>query len=108
MVKNIEDVESEKGETTKRLGQKIKDLTKELQLVAEEVRAGQKWVEVEVARTKDIKRGVEETVRVDTGEVIETRRLSPAEMQLDMIGGTSVTVSVDSVKKAKGGKKGSN
>ena len=89
LIKKITDVESEKTETAKKLGDKIKVLTRQLRGVAEEVRSGVKYVEVEVSRSKDPKRGVEETIRVDTGEVISTRALSPAEMQLDLIQGKS-------------------
>ena len=115
LVKKIEDKDSEKSEVTKRLTSSIKELTRELQLIAQEVRAGQRWAEVEVARQKDIKRGVEETIRTDTGEIIETRALTPAEMQLDLIGGASVSgksvvISADKIAKvvAGGGKKDKN
>ena len=115
LVKKIEDKDSEKSEVTKRLTSSIKELTRELQLIAQEVRAGQRWAEVEVARQKDIKRGVKETIRTDTGEIIETRALTPAEMQLDLIGGApvsgkSVVISADKIAKvvAGGGKKDKN
>jgi len=115
LVKKLEDKEAEKSEVTTRLTSSIKELKRELQLVAQEVRAGQRWAEVEVARQKDIKRGVEETIRTDTGEIIETRALTPAEMQLDLIGGASasgksVVISADKIAKvvAGGGKKDKN
>jgi len=115
LVKKLEDKEAEKSEATTRLTSSIKELKRELQLVAQEVRAGQRWAEVEVARQKDIKRGVEETIRTDTGEIIETRALTPAEMQLDLIGGASasgksVVISADKIAKvvAGGGKKDKN
>lgn len=101
LVKEIEDLEAQKSENNKRIGDKIKLVTKDLQEMAREVRAGKKWVEVEIARTKDMTRCVEETVRIDTGEVIGTRALTPAEMQLDLVqGGASVRISADTAKKA--------
>ena len=115
LVKKLEDKETEKSEVTTRLTSSIKELKRELQLVAQEVRAGQRWAEVEVARQKDIKRGVEETIRTDTGEIIETRALTPAEMQLDLIGGASasgksVVITTEKIAKiaAGGGKKDKN
>ena len=115
LVKKLEDKEAEKSEVTTRLTSSIKELKRELQLVAQEVRAGQRWAEVEVARQKDIKRGVEETIRTDTGEIIETRALTPAEMQLDLIGGASasgksVVITTEKIAKiaAGGGKKDKN
>ena len=104
LVRKIEDVEAKKSEMTKTLGAKVKELTGELQAVAREVRAGVRYAEVEVTRTKDMERAVEETIRVDTGEIINTRPLTPAELQLDLISGgaktTKVTVTLDKKKKS--------
>jgi hypothetical protein len=87
LVRKIEEKEAEKKSLAKEMGEEISKLTVHLQEVAREVRAGKKWVEVEVKREKDMARAVEETTRLDTGEVIETRNLTPQEMQLELVKG---------------------
>ena len=79
----IEEIEGKKSLMTKQLGDEIKKKEQELREVAREVNAGKKWVEVEVARNRDYGRRAEEVVRLDTGEVIETRTLTPAECQAE-------------------------
>jgi hypothetical protein len=53
----------------------------QLSAIAREVRSGAQERQVEVRREKDFDRNVEEVIRLDTGEVVETRALTPQERQ---------------------------
>ena len=60
--------------------------------VAREIREKAEYREVVVTRNKDIKAGIEDTIRTDTGEVIRTRALTPQEMQAQLFDASKVEV----------------
>ena len=59
----------------------VDDLEKDKSHIAREIREKAQHVEVQVIKETDIERGVEETIRIDTHEVVSIRRLDPSERQ---------------------------
>jgi small-conductance mechanosensitive channel len=59
----------------------IKAIEQDMRLIAREIREKAETRSVEVRKSLDLDAGVEETIRVDTGEVVETRALAPHERQ---------------------------
>ena len=56
-------------------------IEKEMSLVAREIRERAEIRPVVVRKETDIEAGIEELIRADTGEVVETRALAPHEKQ---------------------------
>jgi len=77
-------LEEQRKEQNTAMKAKIEKVRGELGDLCHQLRTGEELREVEVRFVKDIKRKVEETVRADTGEVVETRKLGPRELQSDM------------------------
>lgn len=77
-------VEEEKRSAASEYKTRLDDLDKQIRDLAVEVRSKSALRPVEVRREKDYERDVEETIRCDTGEVIETRALAPGERQAQL------------------------
>lgn len=87
LVAKKEALEAEKKDTASEFKAKIDRLESDIASIAKEVRSKKEYREVEVSTTKDYKRKVAETVRQDTGELVEQRTLTPAELQLELVQG---------------------
>lgn len=61
--------------------EKIEGVEMTMARVAREIGERAEYRDVEITKTKDFERNVEEIVRQDTGEVVETRVLHPSERQ---------------------------
>lgn len=85
LVDKIAIVEDARKSEAKRAKDEIDRLTGKLSDVCREVRTKTEYRDTEVKREKDYKRGVEETYRLDTGEIVETRTLTPAERQVELL-----------------------
>jgi len=81
LVSEIASQEEEKKAAAAAAKSKIDALEAQLRDVSREVRTKVERRQVEVRLEKDFDRNVEETVRCDTGEVVETRVLMPQERQ---------------------------
>jgi hypothetical protein len=62
----------------------IEQLEKEIDEIAKEIRQRAELREVEVMRRKNFIDSVEETIRLDTHEVVHTRALTPDERQAEL------------------------
>jgi phosphoketolase len=76
-----EEVRSAAGKASK---EKINGFEIELRAVGYEIRTKKEMRDVEIERVKDLGRKVEEVIRLDTGEIVETRALAPHELQAEM------------------------
>lgn len=79
----IEGIEDEKKQTNNRLKERMGKIEITARLLASEIRTRHERRAVEISTVKDWLRKCEETIRLDTGEVIDTRALTPQELQLE-------------------------
>lgn len=77
-------MEQERKDVAKDYGRRVKMLDEQVAHVAQEIRERAEYREVEVKREKDFATGWENTIRVDTGEVVSQRPLLPSEHQMDL------------------------
>jgi hypothetical protein len=80
-VHRLHELETEKKNEAARLKDKIESVELAMARVAVEISERAEYRDVEVTREKDFARNVEEVIRQDTGEIIETRVLQPQERQ---------------------------
>ena len=80
-VHRLHELEAEKKNEAAKLNNKIGSVELAMDRVAIEISERAEYRDVEVTREKDFGRGVEEVIRQDTGEIIETRVLQPQERQ---------------------------
>ena len=81
LVAKADALEDEKKMQATAIKGKIETVESEMRDLAYEIRTRKQQRPVEIKRDKDLIRGVEEIIRLDTGEVVETRHLSPHERQ---------------------------
>lgn len=77
-------VDDEKKSSMSSFKAQLDTLEEEAKDVARELRSKTAYRAVEVISRKDYKRAVEETIRQDTREIVNTRPLTPAELQLEL------------------------
>ncbi len=82
----------------------VDNLEAEKSRVAREIREKQHYMEVEIFEETYLERGIAELVRADTGEVIETRSITPAERQAKLFKEETEKAVVKADKKVKGKK----
>lgn len=87
LVRKREQAVHEKAETAREYGEQIKRLDAEISEIDVIVRTKKENREVEVERRKNFLRNVEETTRLDTGEIVESRALTAAERQAQLFPG---------------------
>lgn len=85
LVRELEAAEDAKKEAASEAKAKIDSLDGRIGSLARELRERMSYRSVEVKREKDFGRNCEEVVRLDTGEVIETRALDPGERQVELL-----------------------
>lgn len=77
----LETLEDEKKAITKEYGSKIDLVTGEIRLASNTYRQGWELRDVECSEVWDYPRGTVYVKRLDTGEIIKSRRMSQDEMQ---------------------------
>ncbi len=80
LLRQIAEIEDEKKAANSDFKARLEEREGEARSLGYEIRTKAELREVSVSRTIDDVRGVEETYRDDTGEVIATRALSPQEL----------------------------
>lgn len=80
MIKGIKDEKKQMNNQFKKRMEKIEITAR---LLASEIRTQHERRAVEISTVKDYMRKCEETIRLDTGEVIDTRALTLQELQLE-------------------------
>lgn len=84
LLSHVDELESEKKNNTAALKARIEGVNTDLREIAYEVRTRSELREVEVRREKSFELGQEDVIRCDTGEIVETRALSPSERQAEL------------------------
>ncbi|MEN6533817.1 MAG: hypothetical protein ABFD89_09160 [Bryobacteraceae bacterium] len=78
-------LEKKKSELAKSLGGEIEGKQSRIDKIAECIRSGYEWRDVEIeVRLDSPENGKAEIVRLDTGEVYKTRPMTPDELQLKL------------------------
>ena len=98
-VRDLAQAEQEAKDEAAERKEAIKAIEKEMSLIAREIREKAEIRPVEVRKEVDVVEGIEETVRTDTGKVIETRALAPHERQTKLFA-IDAAISKEIVKKA--------
>jgi hypothetical protein len=86
LVLESEVIEQQRKDEASRLKGELDTRKTAISRLATEIQERKENRPVEVRREKDTVRGVEETIRCDTGEVVGFRTLSPAERQIILPG----------------------
>lgn len=81
-VEDLRWLDEEKHETARRHKERKEALVNKLREAAEAIRTGKEERPVDCRVIRDMEKGVERTVRVDTGEVVRERTLTVEERQL--------------------------
>lgn len=81
---DLADLENAKKDTAAAFKARIETIESEAQGLARQIRGRAEYRDVEVKREKDFARNVEEVIRLDSGEVVATRALTPQERQEEM------------------------
>jgi len=81
-IRSEEDAKKQAAAESKR---KLDALEEESYQLARQISSRSENRPVEVRRDIDYGRGVEEVMRLDTGEIVETRVLTPAERQVELL-----------------------
>ncbi len=84
LVREHTEAEQTKKDEAAQWKQKVDAIEKNMSDLAREIRDRAQLRPVEVKRDKHIELGIEELVRVDTFEVVETRSLGPGERQAEL------------------------
>jgi hypothetical protein len=77
-------MEDQRKESNKAMQAKVAKLKAEASDICHQLRTGEEMREVEIHFERDYDRKVEDTIRSDTGEIVETRSLGPRELQQDL------------------------
>lgn len=80
------EIEERKKETTRSLGQQLKDLRKDIEKLQRAVRTGSEHQDVQIETRRNEDRRTIETVRLDTGEIIDSRPMTVEERQGKLFG----------------------
>ena len=92
-------LEIKRKETVDLIKAQVNEIDGQIVALCTEIIGKAEWRSVEVKREKDFKRNVEELIRVDTGEVVQTRALTPEERQVEMLPLAAVVNAVGKRKK---------
>jgi hypothetical protein len=82
-LQGVKEIEAAKKAYNDGVKKELSEAEIEINKYAWMVREEKELREVEIVEEKDYKRKVSETIRRDTGEVIETRTLDPRELQTE-------------------------
>ena len=85
LVREYQHADEAKKEAASAAKAELDSLDGQIGAVARELREKKAYRIVEVKREKDFGRNVEEVIRLDTDEVIETRVLDPSERQVELL-----------------------
>jgi len=77
----LDELRVQKAQAARVIGESIKDVEKTIAGLSEQVRTGVERREVELAERPDYALGIVHVYRTDTGEVVRTRGIEPAERQ---------------------------
>ncbi len=77
----IADVEASKKQAMENFKSQLTTLTKIADDITEEISTKSEWRSVEITENKDFDKKKAFTIRLDTEEVVETRALTPKELQ---------------------------
>ena len=80
LLRQVSEIEEEKKATNSDFKARIEEREGELHDLGSQIRNKAEQREVEVMRQADEEAGIESTIRVDTGEVIGTRAMTPTEL----------------------------
>lgn len=84
LVRELALEEQAKKDTAALHADRIKVLERDVFQVADEIRDRAEYRQVVVKREKDFEAGIEQTIRVDTHEVVDVRALGPNEKQAEL------------------------
>jgi len=87
-INKIEGLVAQKAQVNKEIGDEIKNLQADLSLVATAVRTGEEMQMIDVLVKADPDKPLITSTRLDTGEVFDTRAMTPDEQQEEMPGTT--------------------
>ena len=93
-VEKLGELEEDRKDAAASYKKKIDELELEMSAVAKEIRERAEYRDVEVKREKNYSEGTEETIRLDTGEVVSTRVLEPKERQIELLDSTGSKKSI--------------
>jgi hypothetical protein len=84
LVKDRDAIDAERKQVARDYKTRMDDLSKEIGQLSEQVRSKREWRDVECTKERNEERGTVDFVRVDTGEVVESRALHPDERQVKL------------------------
>ena len=84
VLRDLEDLDEKRKQAAADFKGRIDVLDATARQLGKEIRTKTEYRMVEVVRETDYRRNVAEVVRSDTGEVIESRPLTPAERQMEI------------------------
>lgn len=84
LVREHAEVEQEKKDATAAFSKRLKEIDRVIAQVAHEIREKAEYRGVPVTKQKNFRLGVEEIIRTDTYEVVDSRSLHPDERQVHL------------------------
>lgn len=84
--KEWEAVKAEAKAAAQAAKSQLDELDTDISELARVVRARTEWRDVEVIEQRDFDRGLVETIRTDTGEVVRSRAMTGGERQITLLG----------------------